>query len=355
MGVFISHAEADKVLVESFLDTILQNGIGIAPKDIFCTSVEGFRIPEGKSMVEFIRKNLELADTVIMLITPRYYESAFCLCELGGTWALMQDSFPLIVPPIDFTQLQAVLEVAQVGKIEDKHVLSRLRDRLVKKGIGSKETDRWEVKRDTFLKGLPKILKQLPERTQIPYEEFTKLQKTYDSAQDVISEHESRIEELKEMVEKLKQCKDRDEVTEIVQEYSTVDSQLHDLIQNAKDALRALPHGVSEVLYYEAIGKTFILPNWNFYEDYCDSLEKASEQKYLNIRDEVVSIPESRCPIRLRDALEKLDNLRQFIYQIEREEDNVDYLDSFEREYGYSLDYSNRDFWSRHLGVYFHK
>src|SRR5262245_59010999 len=44
-----------------------------------------------------------------MVITPAYYESAFCLCELGATWIMGSEAMPLLVPPLDYDDLKAVL------------------------------------------------------------------------------------------------------------------------------------------------------------------------------------------------------------------------------------------------------
>ena len=60
MSVFISHASADKPLVDAFVD-LLQTGVDIRQKDIFCTSIDGMGIPTGKDFVAFINKRLKVA------------------------------------------------------------------------------------------------------------------------------------------------------------------------------------------------------------------------------------------------------------------------------------------------------
>ena len=47
---------------------------------------------------------------MIALLTPNYYASAFCLCELGGTWVLSKDFLPFVTPLAGFGDLKAVLE-----------------------------------------------------------------------------------------------------------------------------------------------------------------------------------------------------------------------------------------------------
>jgi hypothetical protein len=71
MGIFISHAGADKELVDAFVD-LLQTGLDIRQDDIFCSSLEGHSIPHGTNFIEFIKGKLNSANFVISIITPRY-------------------------------------------------------------------------------------------------------------------------------------------------------------------------------------------------------------------------------------------------------------------------------------------
>jgi hypothetical protein len=146
MTVFISHAQADKPLVDKFID-LLQTGLNVSQAHIFCTSLEGLGIPRGQNFVSFIREKMAGSAFVIMLITPRYYESAFCLCELGATWITGQEAFPILVPPLGYDNLIAVLIGVQSGAIYDKDVLNELRDRLMQAGLATAATGRWEAKR----------------------------------------------------------------------------------------------------------------------------------------------------------------------------------------------------------------
>lgn len=139
-GIFISHATADKELVDALVD-LLQTGIGVPHDQIFCTSLEGHGIPEGEDFADFIRDKLQGAGHVIMVITPRYYESAFCLCELGATWIQSGSAFPLIVPPLGFSDMKAVLSGVQAGLINDASKLDNLRDRLKQRSYSQVERE----------------------------------------------------------------------------------------------------------------------------------------------------------------------------------------------------------------------
>jgi hypothetical protein len=182
--------------MEPFVD-LLHVGLNLKQEDIFCTSLEGMGIPRGSNFVEFIHKQFKSSDFVIMVITPKYYESVFCLCELGATWITGRDAMPFLVPPLEFEDLKAVLAGVQVGFIDDKRALNELRDRLIDAKIASGATDRWETKRDTFIASFSKIQKKLKGRDLVPAAEHEKLKEKYRVAQDTIVEKEETISTLK--------------------------------------------------------------------------------------------------------------------------------------------------------------
>lgn len=81
--LFISHAVADKTLVKAFVDLIV-NGIGVDRRDIFCSSLKGHGISPGERFEAYIRDRLDEATCAVALISPNFYSSSFCMCELGG-------------------------------------------------------------------------------------------------------------------------------------------------------------------------------------------------------------------------------------------------------------------------------
>lgn len=127
--IFLSHAEADKELANALAD-FLSLGCGVPSKRIFCTSLDGQKIPAGTSFPDFIRSKIQEPAIVVALITPNYLASEFCLSELGATWAMQHNFFPLIVKPAERSKMKGVLTGIQIEKIEDKEGLDNLRDRI---------------------------------------------------------------------------------------------------------------------------------------------------------------------------------------------------------------------------------
>jgi TIR domain len=229
-GIFISHATADKELVDALVD-LLQTGIGVPHDQIFCTSLEGHGIPEGEDFADFIRDKLQGAGHVIMVITPRYYESAFCLCELGATWIQSGSAFPLIVPPLGFSDMKAVLSGVQAGLINDASKLDNLRDRLG----SSVPTAKWNAKRDVFLRTFDQRLAgSIKGPTKIPSEKFKELNEKYAALLDEVSVKENEIRTLNQQIADLKALRDRSEVAKVVAKYSDEEERFDALIKRVQ-------------------------------------------------------------------------------------------------------------------------
>ena len=105
---------------------LLETGVGVPHKAIFCSSLKGQSIKPGKGFVDSIRGSLDDATCVLALISEAYYASAFCMCELGGTWLVTKSFLPVLVPPLDYSDLKAVLNGLQVSKLASEEDLDEL-------------------------------------------------------------------------------------------------------------------------------------------------------------------------------------------------------------------------------------
>jgi hypothetical protein len=139
--VFLSHASADKELVDIF-QTLIEQGIGLTHNEVFCTSLEGMGIPAGSpDFKEYIRDKMNECEVVVALISPNYYASPFCMCELGAVWVLAKSFFPILVPPVDFKDLRGALTGMQCTLLTHQSTASSLYDRLAVAKYSTGELD----------------------------------------------------------------------------------------------------------------------------------------------------------------------------------------------------------------------
>lgn len=105
MRVFISHSSKDSEVANWFSDLIRTACMNV---NVFCSSEKG-AIPQSTDYVDYIFSNLNDCTVFIPLITQNYYESRFCMIELGiATSKLMIDYqdrgkgyiFPFSVYPV---------------------------------------------------------------------------------------------------------------------------------------------------------------------------------------------------------------------------------------------------------------
>lgn len=153
--VFISHASADKPLVNAFKEMLVLGGV---PQDrIFYTGHPATGVPFGTPLRAYIQEQLVDAGLVVQLISPAFLASHFCVLELGGQWALETSSFPIAVPPLTPKEIGDTLGGALVARISERPDLLNLADRIGQ-DVGLRlPTSTWAEAVDRFLSRLPAL------------------------------------------------------------------------------------------------------------------------------------------------------------------------------------------------------
>lgn len=156
--IFISHATADKEIVELLIDVL--EDIGLKSNQIFCSSFEGYGIPLGDDFLNRIKHELASDVLVLFIITNNFYESKVCLCEMGAAWALSKGHIPIVVPPLSYSDIQGVIPLTQGLVINDVPKLNSLKEKLeVDFKIQEKiSANIWERKRKKFVESLNKYI-----------------------------------------------------------------------------------------------------------------------------------------------------------------------------------------------------
>lgn len=343
-AIFISHAVANKELADKFVD-LLETGIGISDSDIFCSSLEGLGIPSGTNFIDFIHKQISDPKVVILLLTPEYFNSSFCLCELGASWILSHNIIPLLVPPLEYSDVKAVLTGVQVHKIDQKTDLNEMQGELTsalnRKG---KSFARWEVKRDKFLEGLSVYLESYTPLTSISKEDFESIESKYKEAVEEIKSMEEEIDKKNALIEKLKRAKDSDAVNQIVYESIESKEQFKELIKEAKKALKPLPSIVCEALYYHFRDERLSWPE--FGGDYeRDQIQHAIEQDFLEDCEDGVDVVEE--DPKIYNAITALNDLQQFLWKVEENDER--FFEYYIDTYSHRPKFASRRFWEIHL------
>lgn len=342
--VFISHAVKDKSLVDTLFD-LLQTGVGLTPNETFCSSLEGMGIPAGQNFVNYIKEKVQTPDLVLLILSPNYLESQFCLCELGASWALSHNMIPIVVPPTKFSDLKAVLTGTHGYRINSDTDLSELRDQVISLlSLPAPGTARWDAKKKQFLEALPDILSNIELPQQIAIKDHQELQGRYE---DAIAEMKTMMDELdtlKKKIEKLKECKDRHEIIDVENEFSTEWEQFESLCLNASRLSNPLPAIVIEAMYQDLSGNL-----GSPRRDSEDALRDAAQNDYLHVSENSIKVNEEDPKVsRYMDALDKV---RAFLTNLS---DYKSFETKYIEEYDHRPVFKSRRFWEQHLGLSSH-
>lgn len=148
--VFISHSVNDKEIVEAMVK-LLRNGMDLKKEEIFCTSMYG-TIRTGEDFINKIRENVRECEVVLLMLSHQYTDSFFCQVECGAAWALGKSFKPIIIPPMDFSELEKPMDTHQAIKITDKKGIRLLYDELVNQKVIQGNTNEFEEALEIFCK-----------------------------------------------------------------------------------------------------------------------------------------------------------------------------------------------------------
>ncbi|GLU56116.1 hypothetical protein Dfri01_55770 [Dyadobacter frigoris] len=158
--IFISHASNDREIVRKLIDYI--RAIGVNTKSIFCSSLEPYGIPLGEDFLSRIKSELNGDALVLFVLSPNFYESAVCLCEMGAAWVNTKEHIPILIPPLEFEDVKGVIPTTQGMKINDKPRLSNLKKRIEQFfNLEPVDSILWEEDRDKTFLAIEGILSEI--------------------------------------------------------------------------------------------------------------------------------------------------------------------------------------------------
>jgi TIR domain len=176
--------------------------------------VKGHHIPLGEDFNEYIKQQIQKPKLVILLMTPAYMESSFCLMELGAAWAQSSKSLAIVVPPIDFTEVTKTLGLKQAWKITDRAGLVDLRHLVVKAipKLERRTEHTWDDKRTHWNIDLKKVLAKLQQATRVDATKYQEVRDELNEKNEEIERLETALEGAEERYSELEKLKDKQEV-----------------------------------------------------------------------------------------------------------------------------------------------
>ena len=104
--IFISHKSEDEAFVKALVK-LLRLYIGSEPEKIFCSSVPTYKIGIGKEIFPEIKSQFEGNDVFMIIVhSPRYYQSSVCLNEMGAAWIQDTECYSFLTADCKYDDLQ---------------------------------------------------------------------------------------------------------------------------------------------------------------------------------------------------------------------------------------------------------
>ena len=109
--IFISHNEKDSDLANIIIDLLEDLGVDSDGSEgkIFCSSALGRGVSIGDDIFKVIKDKFDENIIVLFLFTPNFYKSPACMCEMGATWIKVKEFVPLLIEPMDFSDIKGII------------------------------------------------------------------------------------------------------------------------------------------------------------------------------------------------------------------------------------------------------
>jgi hypothetical protein len=266
-AIFISHAGADKALATQFT-LFLREAIGVREADIFCSSVPGQGIPHAENFNVYIKDKIQHPKLVILLMTPAYMESWFCLMEMGAAWVQSAKTAAVVVPPVAFGAVTGLLGPVQAWKIENHIGLVDLKALIVEQvaDLEPRSEHTWDAKRKQWMLDLPGLLKELQLYTKVEAATYEELKREAGSKNAEIEALRAARETDAELIKRIKSAKDAEAIKAIHRDQAGESAEQTKFEELMAVVRKALPKAAARVVIFhilmDYVGKTPAI-NWS--------------------------------------------------------------------------------------------
>jgi len=337
--VFISHAENDRAIIDKLVD-LLQTGLDLQHKDIFCSCVPGLGVQGGYDFIDVIKSKIKDSTLVIAFLSKSYFTSQFCLSELGAAWIMSKKFIPLLDSSLSYTDAKGVLSGVHILKIDNQDDMNQFADDAKKTLKSDAVMPRLVRKISDFINDYPSYKKKVKQPfgvTEIEWNAKIEELKYLDSENKAQAK---KISDLEITVSELKKCKSVEDVKKVVKKQSKTPE-----VDEFKELINEVKRNNQfsrEIAKFITFTK-FHLPvkdSQYSHDDYDDAISS----KYLEEGDEGLDVNWSNRKV--RPFISSLESLKYFMEQSKGKA--KEYV---EDEYDVDFEINNGDFLKKVLEI----
>lgn len=164
--VFISHRGTQVQFVSVLVD--LLEKCGFKSDNLFCSSVPGFNIGLDEDIIETLRKKFVDYDLyVVYVFSTDFFQSPYCLNEMGAAWVLQVENSIIVTRDMDETVIDGVVNKTKTrvsfndSVLQLKNRMAELRDKLLSFArLPKVEEVNWNRYYDKFISDVNSIAPQ---------------------------------------------------------------------------------------------------------------------------------------------------------------------------------------------------
>ena len=157
--VFISHKQEDKPFADALV-SLINFIIGPSGDKVFCSSIPGYGIRQSRDIIDDLKAQFDGHNIFMVIIhSPRYYNSTVCLNEMGASWVLGTKFSSFMTKDCSYDLLNGVIgkekiciNINEERGMLNAHLNDFKNDLLSFFGLGAIDENKWEHARDRFVK-----------------------------------------------------------------------------------------------------------------------------------------------------------------------------------------------------------
>lgn len=192
--VFISHKKEDKAYADALVN-LINFILGADGDKIFCSSIPGYGIRQSKDILEELKRQFDQYEVYMVIIhSPRYYQSAICLNEMGASWALGTKFSSFLTNDCKLEHLHGVINAEKIcidlnddSDTLNCHLNEFKDDLMAFFNANAIDQNKWENARNRFVKEVKALTYDSIEEVQ------DKIENNEQSPNQLFSEEEYEV------------------------------------------------------------------------------------------------------------------------------------------------------------------
>lgn len=148
-NIFISHSSKDEKICTAFVH--LLEVLGVPEKNILYSSSERFGIPADMNIFNYLKSSIAEHFTVYYMLSDNYYNSVYCLNEMGAAWINQNDFSTYLLPNLT-KRISGVVDANKKAyRLDNSINLNQLREKISSDFGNEISNNKWDEEKVKFL------------------------------------------------------------------------------------------------------------------------------------------------------------------------------------------------------------